>query len=353
MKSQAPPSHPLNILCIGAGAIGTYLGGSLMLAGNRVVFLEKAQTALQIQQMRLQLADGKHILKSPEFTSNVPDALSKGPFDLAIFALKSFDTASAMKPFANVKDNLPPFLSLQNGVENEDKIATIIGTENVIPATVTTAVGKHGPGDITLEKFRGIGISALHPLSMRLETAFKAANLNPQLFSNPAAMKWSKMLTNLVANATSAVLGLPPGDVYTQKSVFQVEAAQLRETLQVMSALNLPVVDLPGTPVRLLAAVIKFLPLSISRPLLKKAVIGGRGDKMPSFYLDLYSGRDKSEVEFLNGAVVRAGKRIGVPTPANAFLTTTLLRMVQGDFPKETYQNRPEKFRKDYENFTE
>ncbi len=349
--TESPP--PLNILCIGAGAIGTYLGGSLMLAGNQVVFLEKASTAAQIQQMRLQLSDGEQILSKPECAASVPKAMSKGPYDLAIFALKSFDTLSALEPFSSYQDVLPPFLSLQNGVENEARIASIIGEDRVIPATVTSAIGKRGSGDITLEKFRGVGISALHPLSKRLESVFNQANLNAQLFSNPAAMKWSKMLTNLVANATSAVLGIPPGEVYAQSAAFQVEAAQLRETLHVMGALTLPVVDLPGTPVRLLAAVIRALPLTISRPLLKQAVIGGRGDKMPSFYIDLYSGRKLSEVDYLNGAVVRAGKEVGIPTPANAFLTTTLLRMVRGELPKETYQNKIDKFLQDCENFSE
>lgn len=351
MKKNNP--SPLNILCIGAGAIGTYLGGSLLLAGNRVVFLERASTASRIQQLRLHLSDGEHLLDAPEFATNVLEAMSKGPYDLAIFALKSFDTASALEPFTAYIDTLPPFLSLQNGVENEAHIAALIGAEKVIPASVTSAVGKGGPGDITLEKFRGVGISSRHPLSTRIAEAFNHANLNAQLYDNPAAMKWSKMLTNLVANATSAILGASPGDVYAQFPAFKVEVAQLRETLRVMAAQDIPVVDLPGTPIKLLAFAVRAIPAAISRPLLKKAVIGGRGDKMPSFYLDLYSGREQSEVDFLNGAVVRAGKQVGVPTPANSFLNTTLQRMVRGELPKDTYQGKAEKFLSDYENFSE
>lgn len=344
---------PLNILCIGAGAIGTYLGGSLLLAGNRVVFLERASTASRIQQLRLHLPNGEQLLDAPEFATNVLEAMSKGPYDLAIFALKSFDTASALEPFIAYIETLPPFLSLQNGVENEAHIAALIGAEKVIPASVTSAVGKNGPGDISLEKFRGVGISSRHPLSPRIAEAFNHANLNAHLYDNPAAMKWSKMLTNLVANATSAILGASPGFVYAQSSAFTVEVAQLRETLRVMAAQDIPVVDLPGTPVKLLAFAVRAIPAAISRPLLKKAVIGGRGDKMPSFYLDLYSGREQSEVDFLNGAVVRAGKQVGVPTPANAFLNTTLQRMVRGALPKDTYQGKPKKFLRDYENFSE
>lgn len=348
-----PNPSPLNFLCIGAGAIGSYLGGSLMLAGNRVVFLERPDTTRQIQSLRLQISDGTHTLPNPEFASTIQEALEQGPFDLIIFALKSFDTTSVLETLTPYQEQIPPILALQNGVENEERIATALGVEKVIPATVTSAVGKNGPGDITLEKFRGVGISAQHPLSPRLEAAFNQANLNAHLYPNPTAMKWSKMLTNLVANATSAVLGVSPEVVYTQPNIFSVEIAQLRETLRVMSALHIPVVDLPGTPVRLLAAVIRSLPAAISRPLLKKAVIGGRGDKMPSFYIDLTSGRTKSEVDYLNGAVTRAGKRCGIPTPANAFLTYTLTHMVSGELPKDNYRDNFAKFVSDYRNFSE
>lgn len=353
MNMQDQNTSPLRVLCIGAGAIGTYLGGSLILAGSRVVFLERPDTAKQIQQLRLHLSDGAHTLSNPEFTSSIEEALDTGPFDLIIFALKSFDTGSVLETLAPYKEQIPPILALQNGVENEARIASVLGSDKVIPATVTSAVGKNGPGDITLEKFRGVGISALHPLSSRLESTFNQANLNARLYANPTAMKWSKMLTNLVANATSAILGASPAIVYTQPSIFSVEIAQLRETLSVMSALQIPVVDLPGTPVRLLAAVIRSLPAAISRPLLKKAVIGGRGDKMPSFYIDLTSGRTKSEVDYLNGAVNRAGKRCGVPTPANAFLTDTLTRMVSEELPKDIYRDNFARFVSDYRKFSE
>lgn len=346
-------TSPLKILCIGAGAIGTYLGGSLMLAGNRLIFLDKPGAANRIPQLRLHLPDGQHTLPNPAFASTIGEALGNRSFDLIIFALKSFDTANVLETLAPYKGQIPPILALQNGVENEERIASVLGADKVIPATVTSAVGKNGPGDITLEKFRGVGISARHPLSPRLEAAFNQANLNARLYANPTAMKWSKMLTNLVANATSAVLGLPPGDVYAHPGAFSVEIAQMRETLRVMSALQIPVVDLPGTPVRLLAAVIRLFPAAIARPLLKKAVIGGRGDKMPSFYIDLTSGRTKSEVDFLNGAVTRAGKRCRVPTPANAFLTSTLTRMVSGALPKDLYRDNIARFVSDYKNFRE
>jgi Ketopantoate reductase PanE/ApbA C terminal. len=79
----------------------------------------------------------------------------------------------------------------------------------------------------------------------------------------------------------------------------------LRECLAVMKAQGIDVVDLPKTPVRALAFATR-LPLWLSKPLLGRAAGSGRGGKMPSFHIDLHSGRGKSEVDYLHGAVVRA-----------------------------------------------
>ncbi len=117
----------------------------------------------------------------------------------------------------------------------------------------------------------------------------------------------------------------------------------LREALAVMRALGIGVIDLPGVPVRALALGTR-LPASIARPLMRKAVGGGRGGKMPSFHIDLHSGRGRSEVEWLNGAVARYGERAGVPTPVNRLLTETLLSLTRGEIPLETYARQPEKF---------
>lgn len=64
---------------------------------------------------------------------------------------------------------------------------------------------------------------------------------------------------------------------------------------------------------------------------------------MPSFHIDLHSGRKVSEVDYLNGAVVRAGERAGVPTPVNKSLTQTLLALTRGELPVEAYAHQPQK----------
>ena len=123
----------------------------------------------------------------------------------------------------------------------------------------------------------------------------------------------------------------------------------MREAMAVMRAQGIRAVDLPGTPVRLLAFAVCCLPLAISRPLLGKAVGGGRGGKMPSFHIDLHSGRGKSEVDYLNGAVVRAGERFGIPTPVNQLLTKTLLGLTRGEIPLEEFAQQPKKLVSKYQ----
>mgnify|MGYP001234948651 FL=1 len=344
---------PLNILAFGAGAIGTYIGGSLALAGQRVVFVEQPSVADDLRQrgMRLDLTlDERRKTKEANLLSpqsfvaaaSLEDALKYWPFDVAIFALKSFDTPAAlegMKPFA---EKLPPILCLSNGVDNEPAIADALGADKVVYGTVTSAIGRRAAGDIVLEKLRGIGIANGNPLSAKLVAAFNAAYLNAQLFHDAAAMKWSKMLTNLVANPASAILDLSAAQVFADRRLYKLEIEMLRECLAVMKAQGIEVVDLPKTPVRALAFATR-LPLWLSKPLLGRAAGSGRGGKMPSFHIDLHSGRGKSEVDYLHGAVVRAGAKTGVPTPVNQLFTETLLALTNGEIPLDEFAGKPGK----------
>ncbi len=341
----------LRILSFGAGAIGTYIGGSLALAGEQLVFVEQPAAAAELRNrgMRLDLTlDSRRklheasVLPAGSFVvaGSLEEALRYGPFDAALYALKSYDTPAAvggMRPFAS---RLPPVLCLSNGVDNEPALAEVLGSDKVIPGTVTSAVGRRGIGDIVLEKLRGMGIASTHPLSSRLLQAANTAFLNAHPYSNALAMKWSKMLTNLIANPTSAILDMTAAEVFSDRKLYRLEVGMLRECLAVMKAQGIPVVDLPGTPVRALAFATR-LPLWLSKPFLARAAGSGRGGKMPSFHIDLHSGRGKSEVEYLHGAVVRAGERLGVPTPINKVLTETLVGLTAGKIPLEQFSHQP------------
>lgn len=349
----------ISVLVFGAGAIGTYVGGSLALSGHKVVFIEQAAVVEELQRrgMTLELSlDPRRNTHLPfnlprsrfEVVSNLGDAFKHGLFDAAIFALKSFDTVSAlevMKPFIG---QMPPVLCLQNGVENELRMVEILGPEKVLTGTLTSSVGKLGAGNIILERLRGVGIAlgpdpVLNKLAGRLVAAMNEAYLNAELFKNAADMKWSKMLTNLLGGATAAILDMTPAEVFQNPDLYDLEMGMFREALRVMAAQGIHPVDLPKVPVRLLVGVTRIMPAAVIRPLMVKLVGGGRGAKMPSFHIDLHSGRGKIEVDYLNGAVVRAGEKLGIPTPINRILTDTLIDLVRGNQLISDYSKQPEK----------
>ncbi len=335
----------MRILIFGAGAIGTYIGGSLALAGEDVTFLERTDVAKELTKsgLKLGLPAGEQSVSDLCLVTSLDEAFSKGSYDLSILAVKSFDTASVLNMMKPLLDKMPPVLCFQNGVENEPAIAAMLGEDHVIRGTVTTAIGRRGLGNIKVERFRGTGIDLNHPLSLSIMEACNRAGLGMLGYSDGQAMKWSKMMTNLMGNASSAILNWQPGKVYAHPGMFDLERRQLLEVLNVMAARNFPVVNLPGTPVRLLAMAIRYLPAFMCRPILVKAVGGGRGAKMPSFHIDLYQGRGQSEVDWLNGAVVRAAEKLNLHAPVNRLLTDTLLKLTTGEWKKEEFDNQPEK----------
>ncbi len=334
----------MKFLFLGAGAIGTYVGGSLAAAGHQVTFIEQPAAAEVIADkgLRIHRGDRTTTVSNVGLFTSAAEALASGRYDVGVFALKSFDTAPALDGLIATGKELPPILSLQNGVDNEPAIAARLGADRVVTGTVATAVGKPGVGEVIEEKRRGIGIALNHPLGSQIVDAFNDADLLAKGYRAPGPMKWSKLLTNLTGNATSAILDLPVSALFADRRLFDVEIAVLRECLAVMRALHFRPVDLPGTPVRALAFAAQRLPRFIAQPALTKALGGGRGDKMPSFHIDLHSGRGQTEVRFLNGAVVRYGADRGVPTPVNAVLTDTLEDLSSGAQSVETYRKRPE-----------
>jgi 2-dehydropantoate 2-reductase len=345
----------LRILFFGAGAIGTYIGASLAGRGQRVAFIEQPKVIDELRQRGLRLDRGKYggeaVVIAPDqidLYASLAEALQAGRYDAAVFALKSFDTETALEGIRPFTAQMPPILCLQNGVENEQKIAALLGADKVIYGSVTSSVGRRGTGDMLLEKQRGIGIGAssepgLRALIDQLLIAMADARLNPQLVARPLDMKWSKMLGNQLTSATSAILDMTPDEVLSSNALFELEMEQLRETLAVMKAQGLRAVDLPGAPMATLALAPR-LPRMLIQPVLRRLGGDSRGAKMPSFHIDLHSGREQSEIVFLHGAVVRIGEKIGVPTPVNKLLTDTLLSLVRREIPLETYARQPEKF---------
>jgi 2-dehydropantoate 2-reductase len=127
------------------------------------------------------------------------------------------------------------------------------------------------------------------------------------------------------------------------EGLYQIEIGALKEALAVMKAKNIPVVDLPRTPTRTLAFAVRNLPPALYQPILIRMVGGGRGDKLPSFHLDLKAGRHKTEVSYLNGAIARHAEHVGLSAPINQKLSEILEAIVAGKVAWGEYRNQPDK----------
>lgn len=334
----------MKVLVFGAGAIGLYVGGSLAGAGHTVTFIARPPVAEAIRAEGVRLAEEAQarIVRAVSVATSPAEALAAGSYDVIVFALKAYDTPAALAQLRAATASLPPILCLQNGVDNEPEIARAFGEDRVIAGTVTTAVSKASAAGVVVERARGVGIALGHPLSPRVVEALTGAGLRTRAYPAAGPMKWSKLLTNLIGSATSAILDMPVGEVFADRRLFAVEVAAQRECLTVMRALNFALVDLPGTPVRALAFVVERIPASLSQPILKRGARAGRGGKMPSFHIDLHSGKGRTEVRWLHGAVARHGAERGVPTPVNQTLTETLEALSAGKLNKEGFRRKPE-----------
>lgn len=336
---------PLKVICFGMGAIGTYIGGSLAANGAKVTFIEKNEfiNDAAAKGIRLIINGDEITVPNIDITSDVRQAISGERVDIALLAVKSNDTNSVLEMLTGIEKEFPPVLCLQNGVENESLIARKLGEEKVIGGSITSAVGRSGIGNIKLEKLRGVGIESGHPISQILIDWFNLSGLRAKGYESRADMKWSKMLTNLLANATSAILNWSAAQVYSHPLTWRIELEQIREALSVMERMHIHLVNLPGTPVRPLMMLLNNLPAGMSQTLIGAPLAKGRGAKMPSFHIDLYAGKTTSEVTYLNGAVSRFASNVGLPSPVNTGLCQLLEQIAAGKIAKEEYAGQPEK----------
>lgn len=325
------------------GAIGTYIGGSLAASGCDVTFIEQPGHFDNNNSVELKIRKPDGVVLSPRvhLATDIADTLKRTKFDAALLAIKAFDTQHLIENLIQYSQLIPPILCLQNGVENETMIEEKIGKGSVIGASITTAVRRMGLGDVQVEKLRGVAIENNVPFAHILIDAFNAAGLNAKGYPDRDSMKWSKLLTNLQVNASSAILNWTPAQVLSNPITYQIEVRQLKEALEVMRKLRLEVVDLPGTPVKLLIKAMTSIPLSLGRFIIGIPLSKARGGKMPSLQIDLEAGRRKSEVEFLNGAVTRFGARCQVATPVNQVLNDILVKLANGDLQKNEFVDNP------------
>lgn len=332
-------------LIVGAGALGSLIGGKLVLGGDEVTLVVRSYAIEQLEADGLTIViDDTSETITPNAVTSLAEAFEKfGSFDVVALTMKTFAVADAADELAELDRELPPVVTFQNGVGNEETVADRLPETSLVAASITTPVESMDDGVIRSVDKGGIGLAVVQgePAVGDIAASLRSAGFETALYDDYRSMVWSKLLLNIIGNATSAILGWWPERVFANKELFNIELAAWQEARSVMDALDLKVVSLPGYALGLYAPFIGVLPARILQPLMRRAVAGGRGGKMPSMYLDLEAGREQLEVGDLNGAIVRYGQETGVPTPVNAALTRILSRLADGTLEWDKYRDNP------------
>jgi 2-dehydropantoate 2-reductase len=330
-------------LVVGGGAVGTLIAWALATGSRDVAIVRRAKEAGPTPA-EIAVVDPDGNRQTARVTEVArPDDLSAAP-ELLVFAVKMFDLEAAAASCSAWPS--APSLTVSNGVGAEQIVARIRPDAGVIAGSVTASVERAEDGTVSRLNRGGIGLAPFNGdvegLIADLVSAFAAAGLRTARIDDAGAMKWSKLLANLVGNATSAIVDLPPAELYRDSGVFAVERRQLLEALVVMRRLGLAPVALPRADVRLLAAGIRLPPL-LGRPILRRVVGGARGGKDPSLRVHARSGSGPSEVGWLNGAVADVAEELGGTAPVNQQLTTLLQEVLADPARREWFRGRPDR----------
>jgi 2-dehydropantoate 2-reductase len=341
----------LDVLIIGAGAIGSLMAYRLGQAGHRVTAVGRAPYVRAVNQRGLLVAQNGRAIRATGIRAieNATE-LDNAGFDWVLITTKAFDTAVAAVQAQPFVRRGAQAMVLQNGVGGIETARGLlepnIAAGGFYAGAITVPVEVLKPAVIEPRWGRGgIGIA---PIEAGHEVApvcrlFADVGFAVRAYRDWRAMKWSKLMLNVLANAIPAILDWPLDQVYANRGLYELERAVLQEARTVVKRMGTRLVSLPGYPVPLLVWVLCALPETLTYPLFRRMVLSGRGGKKPSLHIDLARGRDRSEVEFLNGAVVRAGEKLDLPTPVNRILYDTLTGIAQQELEWAQYQGQAER----------
>jgi 2-dehydropantoate 2-reductase len=332
------------ILVVGAGAVGSYLGGHLALAGHHVTLLgrDPLVQAIEHSGLTIRLASGaEYHTENLQAVSSMDAAFDTGQYDWLMFTMRAYDTVPAIFDLQRKLHHSLPIVSFQNGIGNEESLKSAFGHDLVVAATLTSPISMPAPAHVVEEKSRGIAIAEDGPAAGKVIHAFRQTRLPLSVVPRSDALKWSKLLLNMVGNATAAILDMLPCKVFKDPALFGIEYAALREALWIMEMNKIPVLDLPGAPVRTLAQALHSFPRFILRLLMLRQVCRGRGGKLPSLLLSLRSNLRETEVAWLNGAVAQAAANRERSAPINHALALLVTDIASGRVPWELYRGRP------------
>jgi 2-dehydropantoate 2-reductase len=301
----------MKVCVIGAGALGSTIGGTLAAGGCEVWLIDSYQPHVEaINRSGLRLQDGE-----VERTVKVGAAITAqgiGPADLLIVLVKSFHTRQAIESAVGVIGPDTTVMSLQNGLGHEDIIADVVGRQRVLAGKTYVGGVFLGPGRVRIgvagkETVIGELDGGSTERVQRIAAAMNAAGLMTEISPNIIGTMWDKLLINVAGGALTAITRLTYGGLYSLPMLEECGLAAITEAVAVARA--------------------NGVKLSIQEPLEAwEKARAGLGEAFKTSMLQSIEKGQPTEVDFIHGSVVRWGERAGVPTPVNS----TLVACVKG-----------------------
>ena len=289
--------------------MGSVYAGLLAKAGNEVWAIDvshKHIEAIRAGGLRVEGASGDHTIQ----LNATVEAANAGPCDLVILATKAMQVEVAAQSAEPLIGENTTVLTIQNGIGSSERVAALLGEAKV---TVGVAGGFgasiKAPGHVHHNGMELIRLGEMNgPISQRLKditAVWLEAGFNAKAYDDIQQMIWEKLICNVCYSGVCTVSESRIGEILEDESLWRIAKGCAEEAYQVAIAKGIKVdIDEPASYVR--------------------AFGENMPNARPSMLLDHIAGRN-SEIEAINGAIVREGASLDVPTPFNQILTALII----------------------------
>ena len=318
---------------MGAGAVGSYVGGHLSRAGEDVTLIDPWPEHIEtIKQHGLHLegTQGEHLVHPKALHLHEVQSLFKDPVDIAFVCTKSYDTVWAT---AMISQYLAPggfIVSLQNSI-NEERIAGVVGWGRVVgciassisvnayrPGHVTRTVQPGGPGYTVFRvgEVHGRITPRIEELACML-TTIDSSKATPNLWGE----RWTKLVVNSMGNGVSAITGMGGKDMTLSPETRQLSIQLAGEAIAVGQAHGFNLESIRGVEPEVMRAAAQGDRQAYEQveATMLKGLARMTDEGRPSTGQDILKGR-RTEIDFINGLVAEKGDEAGIPTPTHKAL---------------------------------
>jgi 2-dehydropantoate 2-reductase len=296
----------MRVAVIGAGAIGSVIGGLLARAHEDVTLIGR--------RPHVEAVNRNGMMQVPV---RAAEQLDFRP-DLALLTAKTQGVAATAREVYPYVVGVP-VVTMQNGVRSDELVADVLGKEDILSCVVLFGATFLEPGSVTYSRQGKLVLGVpFGPIEERTRTVAAILNkaIPTHLTANIAGAHWTKLIIN-ENNALPAVTGLSIQEINREPTLRRLSVLMMREAAATIAAAGIKLVSLPGLPVTALRAML-WLPMPAASRLLR--LVSRSLGKTPALGSTLQSIRrgDDTEIDYLNGEVVALGERTGTPTPYNA-----------------------------------